>query len=198
VTSQGRAGGAAPLVQVVVGSTRPGRVGRGIAEWAVDGLRAAGLPAVALVDLAEVDLPMYDEPHSPRSGRYEHEHTRRWSHTVAGADGYVLVTPEYNHAPNAALKNALDYLFHEWCDKPVAFVSYGGVSGGIRAVQILKQVVLSLRMRPVTTAVHVPAVSRRIDGDGRFVPEPDTVAALDALAAELGFAVGAGGGIRSA
>ena len=117
-------------LNVIVASTRPGRVGIHVGRWA-HGVAAAH-PAfeARLVDLAEFALPVYDEPRHPRLRQYEHAHTRAWSASVAAADAFVLVTPEYNHGPTPALINALDYVYHEWHYKPAAFVSYGGVSGG--------------------------------------------------------------------
>src|SRR4051812_37372435 len=143
---------------VIVGSTRPGRVGRPIADWFLEQAREHQGFEVELADLAEIDLPLYDEPVHPARGQYTHEHTKDWSAKVASADAFVIVMPEYNHSYNAALKNAIDYLNREWAYKPVGLVSYGGVSGGLRAVQAIKPVLQALRMTPVTDAVTVPMV----------------------------------------
>lgn len=174
-----------PLLEVIVGSTRPGRVGLPVARWFVDLARAHGGFEVALVDLAEVDLPLFDEPEHPRFGRYAHEHTRAWSALVDRADAFVLVTQEYNHSYGAALKNALDYLHREWAYKPVGFVSYGGVAAGTRAVQALKPVLAALRMTPVPDAVAIPFVERWIDQDGVFRPEEGLVASAKPMLDEL-------------
>jgi NAD(P)H-dependent FMN reductase len=125
---------------------------------------------VDLVDLAEVGLPLLDEPHHPRLGQYTHEHTRAWSRRIREADGFVFVTPEYNHGYSAVLKNAIDYLYDEWRHKPVGFVSYGGNSGGLRAVQQLKQVVVALNMVPVVEAVSLPFVGSMLHADGSLEP----------------------------
>lgn len=130
-----------PVLQIIIGSTRPVRSGEPVAQWFADLARADGRFEVELVDLKEVGLPLLDEPNHPRLQQYTQPHTHRWSEIVSRADAYVFVHPEYNHGYNAALKNALDYLFLEWQGKPASFVSYGGVSGGLRAVQMLKQVV---------------------------------------------------------
>lgn len=148
-----------PILQVIVGSTRPGRVGRPVAEWFEGVARGHEAFEVELVDLAEVDLPMFDEPRHPRLREYAHDHTRRWSATIDRADAYVFVVPEYNHGYNAAVKNAIDYLFHEWQRKPVGVVSYGGVAGGTRAVQQLKTVFAALKMVPLPEAVYIPMVA---------------------------------------
>jgi NAD(P)H-dependent FMN reductase len=174
-----------PLLEVVVGSTRPGRVGLPVAHWFVDLARAHGGFDVELVDLAEVDLPLFDEPEHPRFGRYAHPHTRAWSARVQRADAFVLVVQEYNHSFGAALKNALDYLHAEWAYKPVGFVSYGGVAAGTRAVQALKPVLAALRMLPVPDAVAIPFVDRWLTPEGTFEPEPALAASAKPMLDEL-------------
>ena len=173
-----------PSLMIVIASTRPGRSGLPIGTWFAAAAQEHGGFAVSTVDLAELGLPMFDEPKHPRFGEYEHEHTKRWSRLVAAADAFVFVTPEYNHGYPASLKNALDYLHAEWSYKPVGFVSYGGVAGGTRAVQQLKQVVAALRMLPVVEAVaipfHMPAVH---DGvfDASDIAASSATAMLDEL-----------------
>jgi NAD(P)H-dependent FMN reductase len=151
---------------VVIASTRPGRIGPAIADWFVDEASTHGGFEVEVADLAELDLPIFDEPAHPATGRYEHEHTTRWSALAANADAFAFVMPEYNHSFNAALKNALDYLNREWAYKPVGFVSYGGVSGGLRAVQAIKPVVQALRMTAAVDAVTIPMAKTMVDADG--------------------------------
>ena len=159
-----------PLLQIIIGSTRPGRVGPSIAAWFAEQARADGQFEVEVVDLAEVNLPVFDEPHHPRLRNYTHEHTKAWSAIVDRADAIVFVNPEYNHSVNGALKNAIDFLSQEWAHKPVGFVSYGGVSGGLRAVQVLKQVVTALRMYPISGAVAIQMAAKQLNGQGEFVP----------------------------
>ena len=155
-------------LHVVVASTRPGRKGRAIGEWFLGHARRHGGLDATLVDLAEVGLPFLDEPEDPATGRYMHEHTKRWSATVDEADAFVFVMPEYNHSFNAPLKNAIDFLHDEWAHKPAGFVSYGGIAGGTRAVQMLKPVLLTLRMVPIPDAVVVPGVAKHFDDGGHF------------------------------
>ena len=157
-----------PTLQIIVASTRPGRVGLPICEWVRDRAVAHGAFEVELVDLAEVNLPFLDEPKHPRLGQYEHQHTKAWSATIARGDAFVFVTPEYNHSFNAPLKNAIDYLYHEWQYKPAGFVSYGGVAAGTRAVQALKLVLAVLRMTPAVATVPIPFFGQHIDEQGRF------------------------------
>lgn len=170
-----------PLLQIVIGSTRPGRVGLPVAEWFTERALESRLFDIEVVDLAEVSLPLLDEPHHPRLGRYEHEHTRRWSAIVSPADAFVFVVPEYNYGFNAATKNAIDYLHAEWKDKPVGFVSYGGVAAGTRAVQMLKQVVTTLHMVPVFESVNIPFVQQFLDVDGTFVANDVLVSAAQGM-----------------
>jgi len=173
-------------LSVIIGSTRPGRAGLPIGQWFAERARAHGAFDVDVADLAQIQLPLLDEPNHPRLRQYVHEHTKDWSTRIEGADAVVLVTPEYNYGYPAALKNALDYLYAEWRDKPVGFVSYGGIAGGTRAVQQLKQVVTTLRMVPVVEAVTIPFHTRVIEADGhvRGTDSMDRAAAamLDELA----------------
>lgn len=176
---------ARPVLQVIIGSTRPGRIGPAFAHWFVDVAREHGAFEVELVDLAEVNLPIFDEPHHPRLGQYVHEHTKAWSATVSRAHAYVFVTPEYNYGYNAAVKNAIDYLNVEWRDKAVSFVSYGGIAAGTRAVQALKQVVTTLRMVPIFESVNIAFAPAQLQEDGSAKPDPARDAAAIAMLDEL-------------
>lgn len=177
-----------PILQVIVASTRPGRIGRAFGDWIIREAEAQGGFTVELVDLADVGLPFLDEPNHPRLGQYLHQHTKDWSASVSRADAFVLVTPEYNHSFNAVLKNALDFLHDEWAHKAVAFVSYGGVAAGTRAVQALKPVLTGLRMVPIVDAVTIPFAAQFLDDDGVVQPSDlltgSTKAMLDELAAQ--------------
>ncbi|WP_106396618.1 NADPH-dependent FMN reductase [Actinocorallia populi] len=173
-----------PRLQVIVGSTRPGRAGGPVAEWFAGYARDHGGFEVEVVDLAELDLPMYDEPNHPATGNYVNEHTRRWSALASRAQAYVMVTPEYNNGYPAVLKNAIDYLNREWRYKPVGFVSYGGVSAGTRAVGQLRQVLTTVKMFPIPDAVHIPFVGQSIR-DGRFEAGEAAVGGAKAMLDEL-------------
>jgi NAD(P)H-dependent FMN reductase len=174
-----------PRLTIIIGSTRPGRAGLPIATWFADRARSHGGFEVDVVDLAELDLPLLDEPNHPRLGQYIHQHTKDWSATVDASDAFVIVTPEYNYGYPAALKNAIDYLQKEWRDKPVGFVSYGGVSAGTRAVMQLKQVVTTLRMVPVVEAVSIPFHPQFIGADGRVQANDIMEQAAGAMLDEL-------------
>jgi NAD(P)H-dependent FMN reductase len=174
-----------PTLQIVVASTRPGRKGPAIAAWFHQLARAHGGFEAQLVDLAEVNLPLLDEPAHPRLRQYAHEHTKRWSALVDSADAFVLVMPEYNFGVPAPLVNALDYLYHEWAYKPVGFLSYGGQSGGLRAAQMTKLLVTALRMMPVPETVAVPFFNQHFDEAGAFRGTDAMTKAAHAMLDEL-------------
>ena len=140
---------------------------------------------VNVVDLADLGLPLLDEPNHPRLRQYAHQHTKDWSAIVDAADAFVFVTPEYNYGYPASLKNAIDYLHQEWQHKPVGFVSYGGVAAGTRAVQQLKQVVTTLRMLPVFDSVNIPFHTQFLDDDGTFQANAVMEQAADTMLDEL-------------
>ena len=117
-------------LKVIIASTRPGRLGEPIGTWVAAAAAEAGaFDRVEILDLAEIDLPLMNEPHHPRLRTYVHDHTKRWSQAVDEADAFLIVAPEYNYAITAPMKNALDYLSAEWAFKPVGLVTYGGASG---------------------------------------------------------------------
>jgi len=176
---------AKPTLQIIIASTRPGRVGPSVAAWFHDRAVKAGDFEVELIDLAEVNLPMFDEPKHPRFGEYVHQHTKDWSATIERGDAYVFVIPEYNYGYNAAIKNAIDYLNREWQYKPLGFVSYGGVAAGTRAMQMLKQVVSALKMVPMTDAVNIPFVQQFLDGQRVLQPNDIMESAATAMLGEL-------------
>ena len=176
---------ARPVLQVIVGATRQQRRGIAVARWIDRLAEEHGGFDVELVDLAEVALPIFDEPNHPRLQQYVHQHTRDWSARVARADAFVMVTPEYNHSFPAALKNAIDHLFVEWADKPVGLVSYGGVSAGLRATAALKPVLTSLRMVPVVEAVSIPFPWETITAEGEFVADERLAGSARAMLDEV-------------
>lgn len=172
-------------LHTTIASTRPGRVGATVARWFHGVAVEHGKFDAELVDLAAFDLPVYDEPRHPVLQQYEHAHTKRWAASVAAADAYVFVTPEYNYGPTPALLNALDYVYKEWNYKPAAFVSYGGISGGIRAVQITKQTLTTLKMVPLVEAVVIPTVAQQLGEDKQFKPSDVHASSAKAMLDEL-------------
>jgi NAD(P)H-dependent FMN reductase len=157
-----------PRLMIIIASTRPGRVGLPVGQWFARQAEEQGDFDVQVVDLAELNLPFLDEPNHPRLRAYTKQHTKDWSAMVDAADAFVLVTPEYNHGYAAPLKNAIDYLMHEWMYKPVGLVSYGGVSAGLRAVQMLKPTLSALKLIPLPEAVPITNVSAHFNEQGEF------------------------------
>jgi NAD(P)H-dependent FMN reductase len=139
-------------IAIILGSTRPGRKTEPVARWVLDHARQRGDAEYELVDIAEFDLPLLDEPVPPSQHKYSKDHTKRWSEKIASFDGYVFVTPEYNHSTSGALKNAIDFLYSEWNNKAAGFVSFGS-SGGTRAVEHLRLIMGELQIADVRSQV---------------------------------------------
>jgi len=141
-----------PKIAIILGSTRPGRNGEAVAQWVLDLAKQRSDAEFELVDIADYELPHLDEAIPPSLGQYAQPHTRAWAEKIASFDGFVFVTPEYNHSTSGALKNAIDFLFAEWNDKAAGFVSYGAV-GGARAVEHLRLVMGELKVADVRNQV---------------------------------------------
>ena len=146
-------------IGIVVGSTRPGRKSEPVAEWVAELARKRDDAQFELIDIADYDLPLLDEPYPPMMDQYTKPYTDVWAQKIASLDGFVFVTPEYNHSTSAALKNAIDFLYREWNNKAAGFVSYGTV-GGIRAVEHLRVVLAEVQIATVRDQV---ALSLRTD-----------------------------------
>ncbi|MBN6040930.1 NADPH-dependent FMN reductase [Amycolatopsis sp. 195334CR] len=170
-------------IGIILGSTRPGRNGEQVAHWVLEHAKARTDVTFDLIDLADHPLPHYDEPVSAMLGQYQHEHTKAWAERIAAFDGFVIVTPEYNHSTSGVLKNALDYLFAEWNNKAVGFVSYGAV-GGARAVEHLRLVVGELKMADVRTSVSL-SLFHDFEGFTRFEPTEVQAKTLGTLLDEV-------------
>ena len=154
-----------PKLGVIVASVREGRVGQPVAEWFTAVARRHGGFDVEAIDLKAVGLPLLNEPQHPRLQQYQHATTKEWSATVKSIDAFVFVTPEYNFGSPPALINALDHLYVEWNYKAAGFVSYGGMSGGIRSVQMTKQLLTTMKMVPMVETVAIPFVATLIDAE---------------------------------
>jgi NAD(P)H-dependent FMN reductase len=165
---------------IVIASIRDGRAGKPVGDWFESVAREHGGFDVAVADLREIDLPLMTEPNHPRLKQYTQPHTWAWSERVEAADAFVFVMPEYNYGVSAPLANALDYLYQEWHYKPVGLVSYGGVSGGLRAAQHVKQKITTLNMMPIPQGVAIQAIGDQVD-DGVFRPSDSHVGSANAM-----------------
>ncbi len=177
-------------IQIITGSTRPGRLNKQVADWVYEVAQQRTDIEVELVDIADYNLPLLDEPAPPATGQKTKDHTKRWAAKISEADGYVFVTPEYNHAPSAALKNAIDFVNHEWNNKAVAFVSYGWPASGLRAVEQLRQIVAEVQLADINKHVAF-AVGQDFKDDFQTLNAndkhvQDAQAMLDQLAAWAG------------
>lgn len=139
---------------IIIGSTRPSRVGEAVAKWTYELAQQRCDAAFELVDLQDFELPLLDEPIPPSQGKYSKEHTKKWAAKITSFDGFVFVTPEYNHGPSGALKNAIDYLYGEWNDKAAGFVGYGS-AGGVRAVEQLRLIMAEVQVATVRNQVSL-------------------------------------------
>ncbi len=172
-------------LSVIIGSTRPGRAGVPVAKWVYSEAVSHGAFDVELLYLAEFGLPLLDEPKHPRLQQYEHEHTKRWSKAIGAADAFLFVTPEYDYFTSAALVNALQFLSIEWRYKAAGVVSYGGISGGLRASQELRQLIGNLNMMAIPQTVPVPFFTKFISDEKIFAPEPPVKEGLTLALDEL-------------
>ena len=166
-------------IGIILGSTRPNRNGEQVAKWVYETASLRSDAEFELVDLRDYPLPHLDEPLPPSMGQYQNDHTKQWSDKIASFDGFVIVTPEYNHSTSGVLKNAIDYLYAEWNNKAVGFVSYGAV-GGARAAEHLRLVAGELQMADVRQQVTLSLLT---DFENFSVLKPGDyhVAALDTL-----------------
>lgn len=172
-------------LNIIIGSTRPGRAGPTVAHWVNEGALEHGLFDVELVDLAGFGLPLLDEAAHPMARQYANEPTRRWSASVASADAFLFVTPEYDYFAPAALVNAVQALMLEWFYKPAGVVSYGGISGGLRSAQVLRQLLSNVNMHAHPQVVPVPNFAQFIGEDGVFRPNQPMKDGLHGLLDEL-------------
>jgi len=174
----------APRLHTLIASTRPTRIGPSVAKWFHEFARQHGRFDAHLIDLAEFNLPVIDEPNHPSRREYTWDHTKKWSGSVNQADAFVFVTPEYNYGPPPSLLNALDYLFWEWQYKAVGLVGYGGISGGGRSTHAIKPTIVSLKMMPIPETVWLPNVYQQLK-EGKFTANEFNEQGATALLNEL-------------
>lgn len=166
-------------IALVIGSTRPNRRAPDIAAWVHQNAPQRDDVEFELVDLADHDLPLLDEPDPPAMGRYTREHTRVWAEKIASFDGFIFITPEYNHSVPGALKNAVDFLYAEWNNKAIGFVSYGS-AGGTRAVEAWRLIAAELQLADVRAQVFLPFRSE-FNENLEFTPGEGSTQALGEL-----------------
>jgi NAD(P)H-dependent FMN reductase len=153
---------------IIIGSTRPGRKAEAVARWVYEIAKTRSDAEFELVDLQDFSLPLLDEPKPPAMGQYSQPHTKVWSEKIASLDGFVFVTPEYNHSTSGALKNAIDFLYREWNNKAAGFVSYGS-TGGTRAVEHLRLIMGELQVADVRAQVAL-SLYTDFENFGAFKP----------------------------
>jgi Predicted flavoprotein len=167
-------------IGIIIGSTRPGRVADQVARWVYDIAQKRGDAEYELVDLADFNLPVYDEPVPPSLGpNYANDHTKKWSETIASFDGYVFCTPEYNRATSGALKNAIDFLYHEWNNKAAGFVGWGSFNGA-RAVENLRLIMGELQVADVRAQVGL-SLFTDFENFSVFKPAPHHEESVNAM-----------------
>jgi NAD(P)H-dependent FMN reductase len=166
-------------IGIILGSTRPNRNGEQVAKWVYNIASHRSGAEFELVDLRDYPLPHLDEPLPPSFGNYQNEHTKQWASKIASFDGFVIVTPEYNHGTSGVLKNAIDYLYAEWNNKAVGFVSYGAV-GGARAAEHLRLVAGELQMADVRQQVALSLLTE-FENFSVFKPAEYNAAALNTM-----------------
>jgi NAD(P)H-dependent FMN reductase len=172
-----------PRIGIIIGSTRPGRNGEAVAKWVDQLARQRSDAHFELVDLLDYALPHLDEPIPASAGRYGRDHTKAWSAKIASFDGFVFVTPEYNHSTSGSLKNAIDYLYAEWNNKAAGFVSYGS-AGGVRAVEHLRLVMAELQVATVRAQVAL-SLNTDFENYSTFRPDPARAKALSTMLEQL-------------
>jgi NAD(P)H-dependent FMN reductase len=166
-------------VAIILGSTRPGRNGEAVAKWVYDLASKRDDAEFELVDLVDYNLPHLDEAMPPAMGQYANQHTKDWAAKIASFDGFVFVTPEYNHSTSGALKNAIDYLYADWNNKAAGFVSYGGL-GGARAVEHLRLIMGELQVADVRAQVAL-SLYTDFENFSTFNPGPQHEGALGVM-----------------
>ncbi|MEO0601202.1 MAG: NAD(P)H-dependent oxidoreductase [Myxococcota bacterium] len=172
-------------LKVIIGSTRPGRRGPIVARWVADVAREHGAFDVEVVDLAEIALPLLDEPAHPARKEYEHAHTKLWSAKADAADAFVFVNPEYDYFVPATVVNAVQALLQEWTYKVAGVVGYGGLSGGLRSAQELRGLLSNVGVMPLPATVALPFFWDHIAEDGTFDPGEKALGSLQGQLDEL-------------
>lgn len=176
-----------PKISIILSSIREGRAGQNVADWIMSELSNHHEAEFELVDLKNHPLPMFDSagfPSMVQNGNYENEEVKKWAKKIGQADGFIMIVPEYNHGYSSALKNAIDWIYGEWNNKAVGFVSYGSIAGGSRAVEQLRQVAAELQLADVRAAVHIPNIWAAFNDEGKL-NDPSVGAPLEAMVQQV-------------
>src|SRR6188474_3100336 len=170
-------------IAIIIGSTRPGRNGEAVAKWVYEIARKRSDAEFELIDIKDFNLPLLDEPVPAAMGNYSKPHTKAWGGKIDSFDGYVFVTPEYNHGINGALKNAIDFLYREWNNKAAGFVGYGS-AGGVRAVEQLRLVMAEVQVATVRNQVAL-SLFTDFENFTTFKPDPRHEKSVNAMLDQL-------------
>jgi NAD(P)H-dependent FMN reductase len=170
-------------IGIIIGSTRPNRAGEAVGKWVYELSKKRSDAEFELIDLVDFNLPLLDEPYLPSMGKYSKDHTKAWAEKIAQFDGYIFVTPEYNHGTSGALKNAIDFLYKEWNNKAAGFVSYGSISGA-RAVESLRLIMAELQIADVRAQVML-SLFTDFENMTKFKPDPRHESEVDVLLDQL-------------
>lgn len=174
-------------ILIITGSTRPGRFNVQPANWINEIASKRDDAEYELIDIADFNLPLLDEPTPPMMRQYTKDHTKNWSKVIDEADGFIIVAPEYNHSVPGSLKNAIDFLHHEWNYKPVGFVSYGSAAGGARAVEHLRGIAGELKMYDVRDQVLISNYWNQLDEEGTFSATDEQTKSAEAMLEQVAF-----------
>ncbi len=170
-------------VGIILGSTRPGRLGEAVAHWVYEHAKTRTDAEFEIVDLKDYHLSLLDEPIPASAGQYSQEHTKTWARKIASLDAFVFVTPEYNHSTSGALKNAIDFVYAEWNNKAAGFVSYGS-AGGVRAVEHLRLIMAEVQVADVRAQVAF-SLFTEFENYRTFRPDPSKVQSLTTMLDQL-------------
>ncbi len=170
-------------VGIIVGSTRPGRNSIAVAEWVHQIAQQRADAKFEVIDIADYNLPLLDEAMPPAMQQYQNEHTKKWAAKIASMDAFVFVTPEYNHAPTGALKNAIDYIYTEWNNKSAGFVGFGS-AGGVRAVEQLRQIMAELQLADVRAQVSL-SLFTDFENFSEFKPAANHTKSVNAMLSQV-------------
>jgi NAD(P)H-dependent FMN reductase len=173
------------ILKIITSTVRPGRKGPIVAAWIAEKVKEFGGFEIEILELGDINLPLMNEANHPVMRKYEHDHTKKWSAQIEEADAFIFVTAEYDYNYPAPLRNALEYLLHEWAYKAAGIVSYGGVSAGTRAANSLKADLSTLRIVPLSESVNIPFFTQFINEDGILVVNDITDKAAQTMLKEL-------------